>query len=393
MDIVLLGPLAVRMGTRLLGPGDFGGVKPREVFELLAMARGRPVSKERLADELWGDDQPVNAMAALETYVSVLRRHLSADRAEARALVRTHRGSYQLGGDSLTIDADRFDELTDAAASAPAGQRLALLQEAVALVEGELLASSLYAPWAEAERERYHRRVVQARLGLAEEAVAHSLAGEALEQACSVLAADPYDERAHRLAIVAAHTLGRPGLVRELADRCRTVLRDELGCEPAGDTMDVLTAVESGAGRMEILDAIGVVPVVIDLSNSPDLAPSTLGARQPFWSSMAGALHAWVDEIGGLAPSLLPVAAVLGPTIDYRHLSRLVDERCWDVAAELHRCCTLGILVERPGGWTFAHPAVGHALAAAVPAEERRRLRQASARAAATLVPLVSAAA
>jgi hypothetical protein len=49
MRIHLFGSLLLELGERRLGPRDFGGVKPKQVLEILLAARGRPVPKDRLA--------------------------------------------------------------------------------------------------------------------------------------------------------------------------------------------------------------------------------------------------------------------------------------------------------------------------------------------------------
>ena len=74
--IRLFGQIMLDDGARLLGPRDFGGVKPKQLFEMLLCEHGTPVSKDRLAEGLWGERLPRNVEATLETYVSVLRRSL-----------------------------------------------------------------------------------------------------------------------------------------------------------------------------------------------------------------------------------------------------------------------------------------------------------------------------
>src|SRR5215468_6717422 len=73
----LFGPVEVGAGPHRLGPGDFGGIKAKQVVELLLAARGHGVPKDRLVDRLWGEDPPRHPLAALENHVSTLRRHLS----------------------------------------------------------------------------------------------------------------------------------------------------------------------------------------------------------------------------------------------------------------------------------------------------------------------------
>ena len=96
MYIRLLGSLTIENGQRQLGPEDLGGRKPKQLLEILLNERGRAVSKERLIDLLWPDDLPQHAAATLDTYISVLRRHLepTAVRARDSRYIRRVRPGY-----------------------------------------------------------------------------------------------------------------------------------------------------------------------------------------------------------------------------------------------------------------------------------------------------------
>ena len=71
--IRLFGPISVQAGDTVLGPREFGGIKPKQIFEILLLERGHPVPKDRLAEWLWGDALPRNVAATLETYISNIR--------------------------------------------------------------------------------------------------------------------------------------------------------------------------------------------------------------------------------------------------------------------------------------------------------------------------------
>ena len=101
----MFGPIEVRAGPHCLGPGDFGGIKAKQVFELLLAARGHAVPKDRLVDLLWGADLPRHPLAALENHVSTLRRHLSPQ-GWGRGLVVTGPGSYRLASERVDLDLD-----------------------------------------------------------------------------------------------------------------------------------------------------------------------------------------------------------------------------------------------------------------------------------------------
>src|SRR5689334_3923641 len=87
--IRLFGPLSIDVGDRTLGPSDLGGVRPKQVLEIMLTARGHLVPIDRLAELVWGDERPQNVSGSLQTFVSTLRRHLTPDREHARELVVT----------------------------------------------------------------------------------------------------------------------------------------------------------------------------------------------------------------------------------------------------------------------------------------------------------------
>lgn len=239
--IRLFGPLEVEVQGRCLGPRDLGGVKPKQVLEILLSARGHPVAKDRLAEYLWGEELPQNQAAALETYVSVLRRHLEPDRRHRR-LILTEPRSYRFASEAADVDLDRFDELLERAAGSQTGPRR-LLEEAIALARGSLLEDEPYAPWALRLRERYQQLLVQAWLDAAEAALADRDFRSARDHAVSAVDRDPLNERAHRLLMMACYGLGEPGRALETYTKCRKLLAEELGVDPLEETESLYLAI------------------------------------------------------------------------------------------------------------------------------------------------------
>ena len=80
IGIKMFGPLEVRIEGLRLGRRELGGVKPRRLLEVLLLERGRFVSKDRIAELLWGEALPQRVAATVETYVSVLRRRWTRGR-------------------------------------------------------------------------------------------------------------------------------------------------------------------------------------------------------------------------------------------------------------------------------------------------------------------------
>ena len=72
MEFRILGPLeAWHEG----GEVSLGGPRPRALLALLLLHRNEVVSSDRLIDELWGEDSPERAAAALRVNVSRCARH------------------------------------------------------------------------------------------------------------------------------------------------------------------------------------------------------------------------------------------------------------------------------------------------------------------------------
>jgi two-component system, chemotaxis family, response regulator Rcp1 len=231
----LFGPLQVELPGRCLGPRDLGGLKPKQIFEILLLTGDRMVPKDRLAASLWGERLPRNVSATIETYISKLRRHLGRD--HGHALVVTGSESYGIAKGAVVRDIDRFDKAVERAqrTDAPARRR-ALLEDGLGLVRGHLLEDEPYASWGDHVREHYRRRVLDTRLDAAHAALIDGDARASVAHAQQALEADPLEERAHRMVVLAWFVLGARHEALRAYRSCRQVLADELGMDPHRET-------------------------------------------------------------------------------------------------------------------------------------------------------------
>ena len=149
MEFLILGPLAVEDDGRTI---PLAGAKQRALLALLLLGRGRPVSTDRLIEEIWNGKPPGTALKSVQVYVSQLRKALGDGR-----LVTRERG-YELLVAPGEVDADRFDALVQAASAAAPEQACARLREALALFRGEPLADLQLEPWAQTEIARLDER-------------------------------------------------------------------------------------------------------------------------------------------------------------------------------------------------------------------------------------------
>ncbi len=257
MEISMFGPLVVRDGERVLGSGDLGGVKPRQVLELLLLARGHLVCTDVIADALWPEgEEPRNVVATLNTYVCVLRQNMFLDRARSRRVIVTGSGAYRLALDEVSVDLDRFDDLVVRAERATRPDRLRLLTEAVALSSGAVLEHARYDEWVQEERLVYNDRTTRAHLDLARDWLTEGELAPGLRHAERALSLAPYSEEAFRLIMLANYGLGHHDLVRRTYDRCRATLGRDLGVGPGPETEEMTDAIEARIPVAEILGTL-----------------------------------------------------------------------------------------------------------------------------------------
>ncbi|QQQ79877.1 winged helix-turn-helix domain-containing protein [Saccharothrix sp. 6-C] len=227
MRVGVLGPLEVTAdGTAV----EVGGARVRALLVRLAVAAGRVVTTEELADALWPEDRPADEVAAVRSLVSRLRRALPAD------VLRSAHGGYRLDLPADAVDALRFDRLareTRAALTAgDPGAARRLAAEATALWRGPALADAAGAPFAVG----YVAGLDETRLAVVEDGAAADLACGRAEHLVAELtdlaARHPLRERLQALLLRALVATGRPAEALVAYEEVRRRIADELGADP-----------------------------------------------------------------------------------------------------------------------------------------------------------------
>src|SRR5215211_3746126 len=104
MEFRILGPLEVWDGE---GEVSLGGPKPRALLAGLLLHPNEAVPADRLIDELWGEEPPEDAAAALRVNVSRLRKALAQD------VLTTRSPGYVIRVEPDELDLHRFERLVD----------------------------------------------------------------------------------------------------------------------------------------------------------------------------------------------------------------------------------------------------------------------------------------
>lgn len=228
MRFGVLGPVTVWNGDG--EPITIPEAKVRALLADLLAHEGRPVSVDRLVEDLWGGRPPGRPANALQAKVSVLRRELGRDRVVRQA--PGYRLVLDRPGDE--VDADRFRALAARArAQTDPRARVALFTEALELWRGPAFADVADEEFARAAADR----LTEQRLAVLEEqAEARLEAGDhgmLAGELADLVARHPLRERLRTVQMRALYAAGRQSEALASYTELRKLLADELGLDPS----------------------------------------------------------------------------------------------------------------------------------------------------------------
>lgn len=245
--------------------------KARVLLRLLALARGRPLPAEAVVEALWPTAPPKKPIDQVLVLASRLRRELGKE-----AVVHGDQG-YVLTGVDLDLDelAIVVAEAERRLAAGESVRAVATARVALALVRGPVPEPDADLDWVLADHAAANRLVARCRRVATTALLGAGAWLDALDLATADAAADPYDEEAVRLVMQAQTLAGRPALAlaafAELSER----LADELGADPAPETLALHTAVLRG----ELAASASALPTGLVGRTSQIAHLDTLAAR------------------------------------------------------------------------------------------------------------------
>lgn len=227
MRFEVLGPIRISAGD-----GEPAALTPRHrsLLAALLVARGRPMSAERLMAELWPEGAPATAGPALQVYVSGLRK-IVGDR------LRTVDGGYLLAAADSEVDAHRFEALLAAVDDRPG-----TLAEALALWRGPAFDGLAAGPAVTAAAARLAELLLAARRDWAELALAENRASDVLADLAGWVAESPTAEPLVGRLMLALHRSGRTGEALDAYARAETALA-ALGTGPGPELSALAEAI------------------------------------------------------------------------------------------------------------------------------------------------------
>jgi WD40 repeat protein/DNA-binding SARP family transcriptional activator len=296
MEFRILGPLEVRGEA---GGVSLGGIKPRAVLAMLLLHTDEPVSAERLAQALWGDDAPRGAVKTVQVHVSRLRKALGDGE-----IVATTPAGYRLRVRPGELDAERFARLLEdgrrALADGQAEHAAAVLREALGLWRGPALADLAFEPFAQAEIARLEEQRLAALEARVEADLAVGRHVALIEELQQLVAANPTRERLVGQLMLALYRCGRQAEALEAYRRVRRVLITDIGVEPGPELRALQEAILRQDVSLEPQQAVADLPGELDASAAPRLVGrgAELGWLRERWKRASSGAGALVTVVG-----------------------------------------------------------------------------------------------
>ncbi|MBO3741342.1 AfsR/SARP family transcriptional regulator [Actinoplanes flavus] len=232
MRYEILGRVSITVDNKKVSAGTN---KMEVLLRTLLIRNGQVVSTDQLIQELWGDNPPARAVAALHVYVSQLRKLLKK-LARSNDVITTRAPGYvlDLGNDHLDLNElvalfeqgrQRLGAGDFAAAADILGRTLDLFQEPIqaSSYDGPIMRE--FADWAEELRVECVELLACALLG-------SDQANAAVRLLHSLTTEYPLRENLYAFLMEALSQAGRRADALQVYRTARSRIRDELGLEP-----------------------------------------------------------------------------------------------------------------------------------------------------------------
>ncbi len=308
LHISLAGRVAVDVAGTSLDTGGLGRLG-RTALAYLVAERNRPVTRDELAEVLWGDELPRSWETSLRGVALRLRGLLAAAGLTPAEALTSAYGCWQLQlPEGTEVDLDRAAADLDAAEKAleelRPGEARALATGA-ATVAGRGFLPEGTGAWVErrqAELRELHLRALEVESDAAAAAADWPTALRAAEEVVSV---EPFRESAHMRLMQAHAGAGNRGEALRAYERCRRVLAEELGVNPSAATEAAYVAL-LGDEPEPPAPVAGTLPLALNRLVGRD---EELAAVE---KALAGTRLLTLTGTGGVGKTRLALAAAAG---------------------------------------------------------------------------------
>jgi DNA-binding SARP family transcriptional activator len=242
LRIAICGRLTIEHPAATILEAAFPARQGRRLWAFLVLNRRIPVSRDRIAGAVWGDDIPEAWDTTLNGVISRLRallRPIAA--AEPGISLRGEVGRYQLClPNGVFVDAERARFAMHSAETRLRGADIggALSEARVAIeIAARGFLDGEHGPWIEGQRRALRDIQIHALECTAEAELRRGNAHLAEHEAEHLIALDPLRESGYRVLMRALAAGGNRAAVARVMEECRCVLEREAGVGPSRETL------------------------------------------------------------------------------------------------------------------------------------------------------------
>jgi SARP family transcriptional regulator, regulator of embCAB operon len=227
-------------GDHVVGERDLPGRQARVAFVFLTANRSRPISRSELVDVLWPEQPPHDTDTALSAILSKLRSMLKKAGWPAEPTIGTHSRSVGIRFPPDTwIDieeaANAIDEAEGALRAGDPTRAWGFANVVVSIAHRPFLPDS-EAPWIEARRVAHRALLTRGLECLAAVSESTGDSSLAIQYSTEILDLEPFRESSYRQLMRLHAAMGNRAEALRVFERCRRLLREELGASPSQQT-------------------------------------------------------------------------------------------------------------------------------------------------------------
>ncbi|MER6025060.1 BTAD domain-containing putative transcriptional regulator [Streptomyces sp. NPDC001851] len=303
----VLGPVRAWRGEEQLSTGS---PQQRALLAALLLREGRTATAPELIDAVWGTEPPSQALAALRTYASRLRKILDP------GVLVSESGGYAVrapgeGVLDLAVAQDLAAEAEKARGAGDLCRARELLNQALGMWDGEVLAG-VPGPYAETQRvrlEEWRLGLLESRLDMDLEQGCHA---EAVSELTALTAAHPLRERLRELLMLALYRSGRQAEALAVYADTRRLLAEELGVDPRPGLRELQQRILQADPALAEPSSPAAEPAVVPVrpAQLPASVPDFTG-RAAFVDELSEVLSS-ASEASGTTSRVMAVSALAG---------------------------------------------------------------------------------
>jgi DNA-binding SARP family transcriptional activator len=238
--IYLTGQVLLEYGDHVVSERDLPGRQARLALVFLAANRSRPINRTELVDVLWPDQPPQDTDTALSAILSKLRATLKKAGWPGDAAIDTHSRCVGIRLPPETwIDieeaANAIDEAEGAMRANDPAKAWGHANVAVSVTRRPFL-PDVEAPWIEARRAALRALLIRGLECLSAVSESGGNSSLAIQHTHDILEIEPFRETAYRQLMRLHAAMGNRAEALRVFERCRTLLREELGASPSQQT-------------------------------------------------------------------------------------------------------------------------------------------------------------